>query len=87
MSKKINPEFVTRRRPKRINYTIQKCIMIAPLQQKMLDYLVQTKKLDFPTEADYVRKAITLQARTVLTPEEFEMVCAEAFKTKKEGEE
>jgi hypothetical protein len=72
--------FVTRKKPKKVHYSIRKQIRFAPLQKRMIEYIVENKPNEFFNESDFIRRAITLQARTVLTQEEFDMVCGIAFK-------
>jgi hypothetical protein len=83
MSEHFSYGFVTRKKPKKVHYNIRKQIRFAPLQKRMIEYIVSNKPNDFFNESDFIRRAITLQARTVLTPEEFEMVCSNAYNEQK----
>lgn len=75
--------FVTRKRPKKVHYYIRKEVRFAPLQKRMIEYIIANKKQEFFSECDFIRRAVTLQARTVLTPAEFEMVCSNSYKEQK----
>lgn len=73
----------TRKTPKKIHYNIRKQIRFAPLQKRMIEYIVNNKPQEFFNESDFIRRAVTLQAKTVLTPEEFDLVCSIAYREQK----
>ena len=65
---------------KKIYRPYRKEVRLAPLQKNLLDYIMEKKPEMFSSPSDYIRKAITLQAKTVLPADEFEYMCAISFK-------
>jgi hypothetical protein len=65
---------------KNTHYPESILIRMAPLQLQVMDFMMKKFPEEFPTRTDYIRKAITLQAKHKLSEFEFGVVCSNAFK-------
>lgn len=68
------------KKKKKTYFPETKVVRLAPLQLQFITYLLERFPNDFKTESDVIRKSITLQAKTLLSAAEYEMVCNLAYK-------
>jgi hypothetical protein len=67
----------------------QIAVRFAPLQISLIDYCIDKSPSKFGNpegfkdRTDFIRRAVSLQAKTILSKEEFELACTRAYKKQK----